>query len=108
MKHDVVISVDATQEMLEIADWYARRAQSRSVGDAWYAGISDVIQTLRHSPDRHPLARESHRFPFELRELHYGSGRRKTHRVLFRVAEQTVEVLSVRHAAQRDFTSEDL
>jgi len=79
MKYDLVVSVDATQEMLEIADWYARRAQSRSIGDAWYNGISDVIQTLCDSPDRHPLARESHRFPFELRELHYGSGRRKTH-----------------------------
>jgi len=42
------------------------------------------------------------------RELHYGSGRRTTHRVLFRVLEHNVvEVMAIRHFAQQDVTPDD-
>lgn len=55
-----------------------------------------------------PLAHESAEFPFELRELHYGSGRRTTHRALFRVVDDCVEVLAIRHHAQRDVSPDDI
>jgi hypothetical protein len=38
----------------------------------------------------------------------YGSGRKKTHRALFRVQDERVEVMLIRHAAQRDVDPADI
>jgi hypothetical protein len=54
------------------------------------------------------LAPESGDFDFELRQINYGSGKRPTHRALFRIVGNTVEVLSIRHLAQRALRPGDL
>lgn len=74
----------------------------------WLIGIDSVITALAHRPERHPLAQESDRFPFEVRELRYGVRGRKTHRVLFAIREDVVRIYSVRHLAQDFVTAEDL
>jgi hypothetical protein len=71
-------------------------------------GFEDAIASLERSPDRCPIARENERFPYELRELLYGSGRRKTHRALIRIVGNRVEVMAIRHLAQREFRPDDL
>lgn len=43
----------------------------------------------------------------DLRELHYGSGKQKTHRALFRVFGDRIEVLAIRHHAQRNVSPND-
>ena len=67
-----------------------------------------MLETLKENPDGFPLAHEARRLKLDLRELYYGSGRRKTHRVLFVIEGSLVKVLAVRHFAQRDVTLDAL
>ena len=78
--------------------------ENRSAGyaDQWYAGISEKIQSLSFMPDSYPFSRENAFTEWELRELYFGTGRRPTHRVVFRIVNGIVEVLTVRHLAQQD------
>jgi hypothetical protein len=61
---------------------------------------------LAKNPYRCSLALENPRFPIELRQLNYGSGRRKTHRIIFAIRPDTVVVHAVRHVAQEDWRPE--
>jgi plasmid stabilization system protein ParE len=74
----------------------------------WYAGFSAAIDSLAENPDRCPLARENDLFPYELRELHDGLGSRPTHRAVFTIRPDAVVILTIRHAAQKDLTPDDL
>jgi plasmid stabilization system protein ParE len=98
------------RELEKIASWYFERSGSQDVADAWILSYRAAASTLEKDPERHPLAREDVSFDFEVRELLFGSGRKKTHRILFRIdkADSSVVVVGVRHVAQRDFTAHDL
>jgi plasmid stabilization system protein ParE len=95
------ITDEAARLLREEAHWYAERSQSRAIAAAWYDGFIDKLDLLPRHPELGGLASESAKFDFELRELCYGSGRRVTHRALYRIVGNTVEVLTIRHHAQR-------
>lgn len=103
----VILTEPAEHEFLAASQWWARH-RSLDQATRWYEGFQDALETLRNNPERCALARENPKFPFELRELHYGLGSRPTHRALFTIRPDMVLVLTVRHAAQQDFTPEDL
>ena len=44
-------------------------------------------------PESYPFASENHKTPYELREMHVGLSGKTTHRVLFRIQSDTIEVL---------------
>ena len=71
----------------------------------WYAGLKKAVLSLEKLPNRAPMTPENPR----LRHLLYG---RKPHvyRIIYRVLapEKRVEVLHVRHGAQRKLKSADL
>lgn len=108
MTYLLVISRKARNQLWAISQWYAETAKSSEVGLKWYYGFEEALQGLTRDPLRHGLAHEDPSFPFEVREILYGSGRRKTHRAIFRVVEDRVEVLTIRHVAQRDLGPDDL
>lgn len=108
MSHPLVLSSKARQQLESAAAWYRERSGSDEIAENWHSGFVAAIDTLRRNPDRCATIAEAERFPFVLRELLYGSGRRKTHRAIFRMAGDTVEVLAIRHLAQRDLTPDDL
>jgi plasmid stabilization system protein ParE len=108
MKYEVVLSDRAARELAEATAWYVRRSQSEEIGQRWHEGFVELIAGLCASPDRHMLAPESDRFPVNLREVHYGSGRRKTHRAVFSITGRRVDVVTIRHFSQRDLTPDDL
>lgn len=108
MTRRLIITPVASAILDEVAQWYQSTSGDPEVADRWWSGFRDKLESLTTDPERFPLARESDEFGFELRELHYGSGRRTTHRALFRIAGGAVEVLTIRHAAQRDVTAADL
>jgi plasmid stabilization system protein ParE len=85
--------------MQDAAQWWA---VERSVDEAnfWLGGLYERLQSLATAPRRCPLAAENEQFPFELRELYYGTGSRPTHRAIFIVAADLVLVLAVRHTGQ--------
>jgi ParE toxin of type II toxin-antitoxin system, parDE len=103
MSHQVIIAPMAVQQLQHAANWYRERSHSDELARVWLDGFLDVLKSQQFDPERYPLARECHRFPVSIREVHYGSGRRKTHRALFQVQRQTVHVLTVRHIAQDDY-----
>jgi len=108
MKYDVSIDDVVWLQLKDAARWYLQRSESSQVAESWYRGFVEALQSLSENPTRHGLARENDLFRYELRELLYGSGRRKTHRALFRVVGSRVEIMLIRHIAQRDITPDDL
>jgi plasmid stabilization system protein ParE len=62
--------------------------------------MEDAIASLATFPKRCPLAPETVRFPFEVRQLLYG---RKPHvyRILFTIEGDTVIVLHIRHGRRK-------
>lgn len=58
--------------------------------------------------NRCPLAQENGTFPFEVRQLNFGLGRKATHRAVFTVRPDMILVLRVRHLAQNELTLDDL
>ena len=106
MRYVVDVTPKATRQLDAARNWYWR--QDRQIADAWYLGFRAAILSLEADPERHGQCRESHRLPGAFRELLYGSGRRKTHRAVFRIVGNRVEVVAIRHLAQRDLRSEDI
>ena len=102
MSAPVIMAPLALQQLQDEASWYRERSGSDELARVWLDGFLDVLKSLQSDPARYPLARESHRFPVSIREVHYGSGRRKTHRALFQIQGNVVHVLTVRHIAQDD------
>lgn len=96
------VSRRAERDINRQTDWYADQAVG--VGQRWTAGVRKAMISLAKNPLRGGIAHETDFLGFELRELLYGVGRKKTHRILYRITPDVVKILAVRHVAQRDFT----
>lgn len=107
MKYAVRIMPEAYDALASNASWWADN-RSRDQAMLWYDGFIAKLETLADMPLSHPIANENDVFSFELKELHFGLGSGTTHRALFRIVGTTVEVLTIRHAAQSDLASGDL
>ena len=107
MAYRVILTRRAERDLQDVARWWAAE---RSVEQAnrWLNGFDEKLRSLSQSPTRCPLAAENADFVCELRELHYGLGRRPTHRAIFSIAEDLVLVLAVRHLAQDRLQPDDI
>jgi plasmid stabilization system protein ParE len=105
--HTVLVSRPAERDLKEQHDWWA---EHRSLEQAarWYAGILKAIIDLEQHPERHPRAAEDGLWPYTVRQLNYGLGRKPSHRALFTIHNREVIVLRVRHVAQSPLTADDL
>ena len=101
MKYEVVITARAEQEAQAIHDWWA---ENRSAEQAarWYTEFWNAVVSLEQAPDRCALAAENDRFPYEIRQLNFGIGRKSTHRIVYAIRPTEVVVLRVRHLAQQE------
>lgn len=107
MKYKVHLTTPVHRAIAETVRWYSDN-YSADFAARWYDGLIEQLKDLSQEPERHPLARENDRDDFELRELHFGAGKRTTHRIVFHVAGSAVKVLGIRHVAQRDFEADEL
>jgi len=107
MNYQIDVTDRAAEALESAARWWPEH-RSLAQAEQWYDGFVKAILTLDQAPERCPLARESHKFPFEVRQLVYGLGRKRTHRAVFTIHEETVIVLTIRHLAQRDLELGDL
>ncbi len=75
----------------------------------WYNGLEEAVYALVIYPDRCPVAPEARKLRRELRHLLYGK-KPHAYRVIYQVDErqQTVWVLTVRHAARRKLKATDV
>lgn len=108
MSFRLKITDEAANLLLSIANRYAETSQSLEIAAAWYDGFIDELEILTQNPLRCAVAPENGLFDFELREMLYGSGKRLTHRAIYRIVENTIEVLTIRHHAQRPLQPGDL
>lgn len=107
MIRDVVITKHAQRRIRQITGWYRR--QSAVAAADWYNGVIDAILSLEKDPERCELIPEHDRFQFSvpLRHLLYGSGREKTHRIIFVIRPDKVVVHEIRHMAQSELKPDD-
>ena len=100
MKYEVVIASRVQREAQAAHDWWA---EHRSAGQAarWYEEFIRAAFSLEENPERCALARENDRFPYEIRQLSFGIGRKPTHRLVYAIRPIEVVVLRVRHLAQQ-------
>jgi plasmid stabilization system protein ParE len=106
MKYEVVLTDEADQNVRATVGWYASRSQEAA--NRWYWGLLHALTSLEQNPQRCPASNESARFPVELKQLLYGSGRRITHRIIFAIRPKHVVVYAVRHVAQQDLDPNEL
>lgn len=95
----VEITARARDEADEIHAWMAANL-SPAFADQWYKDLLTQIGTLAKLPTRCPVAAESHRFPDEIRELLFGRKKSSRHRIIFKIVDDTVYVLFIRHTAR--------
>lgn len=106
MNYRVSLTVRAEQDRESAFDWYAAN-YSEDYALRWLDGLRRTISTLIRNPKRCAKAAEYRRFDFGLYELHYGT-RRNKHRILFRVEDDQVIVVHLRHSARRNLQKGDL
>jgi plasmid stabilization system protein ParE len=106
MTRQVFLTDRAHDDLLQACAWWAEN-RSAQQAQRWYDGFAKAIHGLATDPERFPLAAENHAFPYEIRQLNYGVGRRPTHRALFVVRPDSVLILRVRHLAQRPLSPEE-
>ena len=107
MNRIVIVQPTAKIQISENAVWWSER---RSFEEAirWLIMIEETINSLAENAERHPLARESESFDFNVRQVNAGLSGKRTHRILFSTHDDRVVVYAVRHLAQRDITPDDL
>ena len=107
MKYTVEMLPRAIAELRATVLWWAEHRSTEQAG-RWMIEMEAAIADLSDHPERHPIAVEGDRFLFEVREMHFGLHRSKTHHVLFAVRGDVVRIYSVRHLAQDFLTAEDI
>jgi plasmid stabilization system protein ParE len=103
--YKVIIMPLAEQEAQANRNWWAANRSAEQAG-RWYEAFSQSVLSLEQIPDRCALAPENGQFPYEIRQLNFGIGRKPTHRIVFTVRTTDVVILRVRHLAQQDIDIE--
>lgn len=99
MKYDVFITSRAQQEAQAHHDWWAEHRSAEQAA-RWYDDFWNAALSLERNPDRCALAPENDRFPHEIRQLNFGVGQKRTHRIVYTIRPTEVAILRVRHLAQ--------
>jgi plasmid stabilization system protein ParE len=100
MTYRLRVTAQAVGDADEAYAWIAEHA-SPAQAERWYQGLFKQMETLTRHPSRCPLAAESPRFPFEIRQLLYGK-RKNKYRILFTIRNDDVVVLYVHHGARKE------
>jgi plasmid stabilization system protein ParE len=107
MKFAVIIEPPAERDIRQTVSWWSEH-RSTEQAKSWYERIYPAIATLAEQPDRCPVAAETDLVESGLRQMHFGIGRRATHRIVFTMTGSEVHILRIRHSAQQSLTLEDL
>lgn len=103
---EVLLSDSAKRDLRNNVDWWSEHI-STSEAERWYVAILESIYSLERNPKRCLLARESKKLNVELHNLWFGLSSKQTHRVLFTVDGDQVNVLRILGTRQ-DTTNLDL
>lgn len=106
VKYRVELTAQAEGDVGRVLRWF-REQQATTAGGLWLGQMMARIDTLEKNPGRCRFAEEAEDLGIELRELLFGK-RQGTYRILFVIAEQTVQILHIRHGARAAVTWQDL
>lgn len=99
MKYRVSLTHEAQRQLFETALWWSENRDAEQA-EAWLNGFEVAIQSLADEPERCTLAEESKELRKPLHQLLYGLKQKKTHRAVFRIRGDLVEVIAIRHLSQ--------
>ncbi|HKT89988.1 MAG TPA: type II toxin-antitoxin system RelE/ParE family toxin [Candidatus Sulfotelmatobacter sp.] len=99
MAFRVEMSAQAEEDASSILDWLLSQ-HAGETGLRWFLAMEEAIESLSTIPERCPRAPENEHFPFEVRQLLYGS-KPHVYRILFTIDANVVRILHVRHARRR-------
>lgn len=99
MAYRVEVSAQAESDAAAILEWLLSQ-HAGETGLRWFFAMEDAIASLSTLPERCPLAPETGRFPFEVRQLFYGH-KPHVYRILFTVEGDTVNVVHIRHGRRK-------
>ena len=103
----VVLTAAAKDDLDRNVGWWAEN-RSREQAARWKDLAVRTVRALGRWPRSFPLARENDRCADELRECYFGLNRSKTHRLVFRVLSNRVEVFAVRGITQDDLPDDQI
>lgn len=106
MAYRVQLLPQARIQLFKAVAWWAEHRSTEQAGK-WLDRFEAALSELAKDPERWPLATENGEVAGELREMHFGIGRSKTHRAIFGIRNNKVVVYAVRHLAQDNLTAED-
>jgi plasmid stabilization system protein ParE len=101
MNYEVLITRKAQHEAEANHLWWAEHRSAEQAA-CWYDEFLKATLSLEQAPDRFALAAENDRFPYELRQLNFGTGGKATHRLVYMIRPDLVVILRVRHLAQQE------
>lgn len=102
-KYQVVIQPAAQKGIEEAYFWLSNYSSQKA--RTWLEGLYKAILSLENMPSRCSLAFENSFFDEEIRQLVYGKGR-NAYRILFTIVDDSVQIIFVRHAAQKPMIDE--
>lgn len=100
MSYAINTTRQSEAEAEEAYRWIAQYSPEKAM--LWYFDLQEAIESLSNFPARCPLAPENHTFKREIRHLIFGR-----YRILFRIEDETVYILHVRHSSRRTLTPEE-
>jgi len=95
--YTVLVTPTAAMAILEIAEYIAADSPARA--ELWRKGVEAAITSLSRMPRRFGIAPESKVLRTQLRHMPHGA-----YRVIYRINDQIVDVLTVRHAARKPWS----
>lgn len=106
MTFSLNVTNQARDDITRNAAWWA---ENHSLDEAlkWYDSVYEQMNELLANPEGQGFAAENDSFPYDLREKLVG-GKKRTYRAVFTVVGTEVRVLTVRRAAQRAITPDDI
>ncbi|MEG5000911.1 type II toxin-antitoxin system RelE/ParE family toxin [Microcoleus sp. B4-D4] len=102
-KYQVIIQPAAQKAIEESYFWLSNHSSHKARN--WLEGLYKAILSLENMPSRCSFAFENSFFDEEIRQLVYGK-KRNAYRILFTIVDDSVQIIFVRHAAQKPMIDE--
>ena len=97
----VSISERAWEDVRQNVRWWSEHRSAEQAA-RWYDDIRSAFVSLEDRPEQWPVARESPRFPYEIREYHFRISGQAIQRIVFASSEEEVIVLRVVHVKEQE------
>jgi plasmid stabilization system protein ParE len=107
MPLEVYLTAHALADVEHSRRWWSDH-RSKEQAERWHRACDAALDSLGMRAEKCPLARESRHAPVELRQLAFGVGRRRTHRLVFAIRPDRIVVYRVQHLAQDTMSTDDL